>query len=85
MNEMNETTRAIKKRKIMLWGVRQVLSAGLVFYIVTEWPDMKWLIPIWLLVATASLGALILMLRKLEDKMSDFDTLMQDIDKNNKM
>jgi len=85
MNELNETTRAIKKRKIMLWGVRQVLSAGLVFYIVTEWPDMTWIIPIWLLVAAASLGALIVMLRKIEAKTSDFDTLMQEIDKNNKI
>jgi hypothetical protein len=85
MNELSEKTRSIKKRKLIIWGVRQVLSAGLVFYVVTKWPNMTWLIPVWLLVAAASLIALILMLRKIEDKMSDFDTLMQEIDKNNKM
>jgi hypothetical protein len=85
MNELSEKTRSIKKRKLIIWGVRQVLSAGLVFYVVTKWPNMTWLIPVWLLVAAASLIALILMFRKIEDKMSDFDTLMQEIDKNNKM
>jgi len=85
MNELSEKTRSIKKRKLIIWGVRQVLSAGLVFYVVTQWPNMTWLIPIWLVVAAASLIALILMFRKIEDKMSDFDTLMQDIDKNNRM
>jgi hypothetical protein len=85
MNDLSEKTRSIKKRKLIIWGVRQVLSAGLVFYVVTKWPNMTWLIPVWLLVAAASLIALILMFRKIEDKMSDFDTLMQEIDKNNKM
>ena len=85
MNELSEKTRSIKKRKLIIWGVRQVLSAGLVFYVVNRWPNMIWLIPVWLLVAAASLIALIVMFRKLEDKMSDFDTLMQEIDKNNKM
>jgi hypothetical protein len=85
MNELSEKTRSIKKRKLIIWGVRQVLSAGLVFYVVTKWPNMTWLIPVWLVVAAASLIALIVMFRKIEDKMSDFDTLMQDIDKNNKM
>jgi len=73
MNELNETTRSIKKRKLITWGIRQVLSAGLVFYIVTNWPDMKWLIPVWLLVAAASLVALVLMVRKLGDEMTDLD------------
>ncbi len=85
MNELNETTRSIKKRKLIIWGVRQVLSAGLVFYVVTKWPNMTWLIPVWLLVAAASLIALILMFRKIEEKTSDVDTLMQEIDTNNKM
>jgi len=85
MNELNETTRSIKKRKLIIWGVRQVLSAGLVFYVVTKWPNMTWLIPVWLLVAAASLIALIVMFRKIEEKTSDFDTLMQEIDTNNKM
>jgi hypothetical protein len=85
MNELSEKTRSIKKRKLIIWGVRQVLSAGLVFYVVTKWPNMTWLIPVWLVVAAASLIALILMFRKIEDKMSDFETLMQDVDKNNKM
>jgi len=85
MNELNETTRSIKKRKLIIWGVRQVLSAGLVFYVVTKWPNITWLIPVWLLVAAASLIALIVMFRKIEEKTSDFDTLMQEIDTNNKM
>lgn len=74
MNELNDKTRAIKKRKLIIWGVRQVLSAGLVFYVVTKWPNMTWLIPVWLVVAASSLIALILMFRKieeLEEKMSD--------------
>jgi hypothetical protein len=85
MNDLSETTRSIKKRKLMTWGIRQVLSAGLVFYVVSKYPNMIWLVPAWLLVAAASLGALIVMLRKIDDKMSNFDTLMQEIDKNNKI
>jgi Na+/melibiose symporter-like transporter len=85
MNEMSDKIRSVKKRKLILWVVRQVLSAGLVFYVVTEWPNMKWLVPVWLLVAAGSLVALLLMFRKLEDKMSNFDTLMQEINDNNKI
>jgi hypothetical protein len=83
MNELEYKTRALKKRKLITWGIRQVLSAGLVFYIVTNWPDMKWLIPVWLLVAAASLVALIVMLRKLEEKMTLEDTEPEEIDEDN--
>jgi Na+/melibiose symporter-like transporter len=83
MNEVNEKIRSIKKRKLITWGIRQVLSAGLVFYIVTNWPDMKWLIPVWLLVAAASLVALIFMLRKLEEKMTNVVTQLEEIDEDN--
>jgi hypothetical protein len=83
MNEVNEKIRSIKKRKLITWGIRQVLSAGLVFYIVTNWLDMKWLIPVWLLVAAASLVALIFMLRKLEEKMTNVVTQLEEIDEDN--
>lgn len=85
MNELTDKTRSIKKRKLIIWGVRQVLSAGLVFYVVTRWPNMTWLIPVWLLVAAASLIALLVMFRKIEDKMSDLDSKLEELDENIKM
>jgi len=84
MNELSEKTRSIKKRKLIIWGVRQVLSAGLVFYVVNRWPNMIWLIPVWLLVAAASLIALIVMFRKIEDKMTQLDSKLEELDENNK-
>ena len=85
MNELSEKTRAIKKRKLIIWGVRQVLSAGLVYYVVSKWPNMTWLIPVWLLVAAASLIALLVMFRKLEEKMTHLDSQLEELDKNIKM
>jgi O-antigen/teichoic acid export membrane protein len=85
MNELTDKTRAIKKKKLIIWGVRQVLSAGLVFYVVNRWPNMTWLIPVWLLVAAASLIALLVMFRKIEDKMSDLDSKLEELDVNIKM
>ena len=82
---MNDKTRAIKKRKLIIWGVRQVLSAGLVYYVVSKWPNMTWLIPVWLLVAAASLIALLVMFRKLEEKMTHLDSKLEELDENIKM
>lgn len=84
MNELKDEIQSLRKRKLVIWGIRQVLSAGLVFYVVSKYPDMKWLVPVWLLIAAASLVALILMLRKLEEKMSNVDTLLEELDESSK-
>jgi hypothetical protein len=80
MSDLVERTQSIKKRKLIIWGVRQLISACIIIPVVIKWPHLKWLIPVWIVLAVVSLVATLVMFRRLEDKMTGLQSGMDKLE-----
>lgn len=80
MNELKDKMQSIKKRKLIIWCVRQLLTGCIVIPVVIKWPNLKWLIPAWIIVGTTSLVVMLLLFRKLQDKMEHLGSMLEKID-----
>ena len=65
MAGMSEALQAEKRRKLTGWGIRQAISVCILTPIVIVWPELWWLIPIWLVLAMASLAVILVMFGRL--------------------
>jgi hypothetical protein len=74
MNGLLQRTRAAKKKKLVRWGVRQLLSACITIPVVIKWPHLWWLVPIWIALAALSLSVFLMMFKKLENRMQKLDS-----------
>ncbi|RYD63048.1 MAG: hypothetical protein EOP84_33990 [Verrucomicrobiaceae bacterium] len=60
-----------KKKRLIIWAVRQLITACIVIPVVIAWPNWKWLIWAWIGLASFSLVAMLLMFRRLERRIGD--------------
>jgi hypothetical protein len=74
MSDLVDKLQSIKKKKLIVWGVRQLISACIIIPVVMKWPRWKWLIPVWIVLAVVSLVVPVVMFRRLEDKMNGLES-----------
>ncbi len=74
MSDLVDRVKSIKRKKLIIWGLRQLISAGIIIPVVLKWPHWQWLIPVWLVLAAMSLVATLVLLRRLHDQMSSLES-----------
>jgi hypothetical protein len=80
MSKLVSKAQSIKRRKLIIWGVRQLISACIFIPLVMKWPSLKWLIPVWIVLAVVSLVVTVVMFRRLEDKLTGLESKLTKLD-----
>jgi divalent metal cation (Fe/Co/Zn/Cd) transporter len=80
MGDLVDKVQSLKKKKLILWGLRQLISACILIPVVLKWPHWKWLIPVWLILAAMSLVATFVLLRRFQDQMSSLESKLAKAD-----
>jgi hypothetical protein len=80
MHNFVNKAQSIKRRKLLVWGVRQLISACILIPVVMKWPHLKWLIPVWIILAAVSLVVTVVMFRRLEDKLTGLESKLAELD-----
>lgn len=71
MQNYENKIRAVKRKRLLTWLIRQTISACIVIPVVYKWPEWKWLLPVWIILALLSLAAILILFKKLENQVGD--------------
>ena len=74
MSDLVHKSQSIRRKKLIVWGIRQFISACIIIPVAIKWPRWQWLIPVWIVLAVVSLVVTVVMLRKLENKLADLES-----------
>ena len=66
MEMLADQVRAIRRKNLTRWCIRQVIAACIVIPIVWKWPHLIWLVYVWIAFALLVLVVLVVAFRKLE-------------------
>ena len=79
MGHLVERAKTIRKKKLLVWAVRQSIGVCLIIPIVVKWPHFIWLLPLWIGFALLSLVVTVVMLRRFEARFADLESRIDEI------
>jgi hypothetical protein len=79
MGVLTGEVRAIRRKKLTQWGIRQVISACIITPIVWKWPHLMWLVYVWVPLALLALVLLLIAFGKLEQQLRAIGAVNTDV------